>query len=308
MLTVIIESCHVRATNCDRAGCFFQEALRQTHHTLVLSEGGPSKSVVRVTVGSMFLLSWKQHRLARVDISSVPLHQSLQALRKFMKRLMDNRYRYYTYIFVSLWKMIIFFGMTILTVYAKDSYQPLAVSKMFTNFKTFFSLRHINVTEIRPVLSGTGLPDLNDVTPASGITEMEAWHMAPIWVFVIHSFSAYLCYIFGKFACKIRIQTVSFAFPINLAVPVTVSLLALVCGLRTADPCVFSGVIPDYLFFNSPDIYNLGAFLTSQVREPCLQWCHTRLSVLQLARHLQTRSIHHQSGTSAIRNYNSFMI
>nr|CAD7418025.1 unnamed protein product [Timema poppensis] len=181
-----------------------------------------------------------------------------------MKRLMDNRYRYYTYIFVSLWKMIIFFGMTVLTVYAKDSYQPLAVSKMFTNFKSFFSLRHINVTEIRPVLSGTGLPDLNDVTPASGITEMEAWHMAPIWVFVIHSFSAYLCYIFGKFACKIRIQTVSFAFPINLAVPVTVSLLALVCGLRTADPCVFSGVIPDYLFFNSPDIYNLGAFLTSQ--------------------------------------------
>nr|CAD7265721.1 unnamed protein product [Timema shepardi] len=75
MLTVIIESCHVRATNCDRAGCFFQEALRQTHHTLVLSEGGPSKSVVRVTVGSMFLLSWKQHRLARVDISSVPLHR-----------------------------------------------------------------------------------------------------------------------------------------------------------------------------------------------------------------------------------------
>ncbi|CAG2054679.1 unnamed protein product, partial [Timema podura] len=203
--------------------------------------------------------------------------KSLQALRKFMKRLMDNRYRYYTYIFVSLWKMIIFFGMTVLTVYAKDSYQPLAVSKMFTNFKSFFSLRHINVTEIRPVLSGTGLPDLNDVTPASGITEMEAWHMAPIWVFVIHFFSAYLCYIFGKFACKIRIQTVSFAFPINLAVPVTVSLLALVCGLRTADPCVFSGVIPDYLFFNSPDIYNLGAFLTSQHVWAWLLWLGSQM-------------------------------
>lgn len=61
-----------------------------------------------------------------------------------------------------------------------------------------------------------------------------------------------MAYIFGKFACKICIQGFSFAFPVTLAMPVTVTLLITACGLRNDDPCAFRHTIPDYLYFECP--------------------------------------------------------
>jgi hypothetical protein len=69
---------------------------------------------------------------------------------------------------------------------------------------------------------------------------------------VIQMFAAWMCYIFGKFACKILIQGFSYAFPVNLTIPVSVSLLIAACGIRNGDPCAFYGTLPDYLFFESP--------------------------------------------------------
>jgi len=37
--------------------------------------------------------------------------------------------------------------------------------------------------------------------------------------------AAYLCHIFGKFACKIKIQKFSYALPLSLAGPATVCLV-----------------------------------------------------------------------------------
>jgi chitin synthase len=69
----------------------------------------------------------------------------------------------------------------------------------------------------------------------------------------------------GKFACKILIQGFSYAFPVNLTIPVAISLLITACGLRNGDPCFFHNVIPDYLFFESPPVYFLNDFITKQV-------------------------------------------
>lgn len=73
------------------------------------------------------------------------------------------------------------------------------------------------------------------------------------------------CGLSGKFACKIVIQGFSYAFPVNLTIPVTISLLIAVCGLRHDDPCFFQGMIPDYLFFESPPVYFLNDFISKQV-------------------------------------------
>lgn len=71
----------------------------------------------------------------------------------------------------------------------------------------------------------------------------------------------------GKFACKIMIQGFSYAFPVNLTIPVTISLVIAACGLRNGDPCIYENVIPNYLFFDSPPVYFLNDFITRQVME-----------------------------------------
>nr|CAD7258371.1 unnamed protein product [Timema shepardi] len=76
----------------------------------------------------------------------------------------------------------------------------------------------------------------------------------------------------GKFACKIVIQGFSYAFPVNLTIPVTISLLITACGLRNNNPCFFHNVIPDYLFFESPPVFLLSDFITKQQAWFWLLW------------------------------------
>lgn len=99
---------------------------------------------------------------------------------------------------------------------------------------------------------GPSLPDLSDVTKTGDSVEVIAIHNTAVYVLLIQILAAYMCYIFGKFACKILIQGFSYAFPVNLTIPVTISFLIAACGIRNGDPCAFQGTIPPYLFFNSP--------------------------------------------------------
>jgi chitin synthase len=69
----------------------------------------------------------------------------------------------------------------------------------------------------------------------------------------------------GKCACRIMVQGFSYATPVTLTVPISISILLIFCGLRNDDPCAFKGVIPDYLFFHLPDSDFLDKFLGSKV-------------------------------------------
>lgn len=59
-------------------------------------------------------------------------------------------------------------------------------------------------------------------------------------------------YISAKFTCKICIQAFSFAFPILLAVPVTIITLINLCGMREEEVCFWDNVMPGYLFWTCP--------------------------------------------------------
>lgn len=48
-------------------------------------------------------------------------------------------------------------------------------------------------------------------------------YWTPLGVLIVNALSTYICYAFGKFACKIMIQTTSFAFPVNMVVPVLIT-------------------------------------------------------------------------------------
>lgn len=68
------------------------------------------------------------------------------------------------------------------------------------------------------------------------------------------------------------IQGFAYAFPVNLTIPVTISLLIAACGLRNEDPCFFHDTIPSYLFFESPPVYFLNDFISHQHAWVWLLW------------------------------------
>ncbi|BES88625.1 chitin synthase [Nesidiocoris tenuis] len=189
----------------------------------------------------------------------------MRPLWKVKERL--KRTRYFVYIFMSIWKIVGFFLCTL----GIRWYRGESINHFFTLFSRGFSQHKIRITEIRP--TGTSsLPDLADVVATGEIVDIDAEYNTAIYVLLIQICAAYLCYIFGKFACKIVIQGFSYAFPVNLTIPVTISILIAVCGIRHDDPCFFHNVVPDYLFFESPPAYFLNDFISKQHAWIWLLW------------------------------------
>ncbi|KAI4504800.1 hypothetical protein M0802_000350 [Mischocyttarus mexicanus] len=175
--------------------------------------------------------------------------------------------RYFTYMFVSFWKIITFVISTVTILHLRGE----NIGHLFTMIGTAFGEHKIIVyATVAQTTNGT-LADLKDVLPNSDIDIMADFN-TPIFVLLIQIFSAYFAYIFGKFACKILIQGFSYAFPVNLTIPVTISFLIAACGLRNSNPCFFHGIIPDYLFYESPRLYFLNDFITQQYGWVWLLW------------------------------------
>lgn len=179
-----------------------------------------------------------------------------------------NSTRYFSYIFLSLWKCLLYFVAILFIIVIKEG----EVGFFFYEFSEGFSSHPITILEIKPVLGGTTLPDISDVIPTGDDTTILSNDLTPIYVLLINICGSYFAYIFGKFACKIMIQGFSYAFPVNLAIPVSISLLIAACGLRNGDPCFFYDTIPSYLFFESPPEYFLNDFISHQHAWAWLLW------------------------------------
>lgn len=68
---------------------------------------------------------------------------------------------------------------------------------------------------------------------------------------------AFATYIFARFACKIQIQSISFSMPLVLVVPSSVAVLFTLGSYRKVSSCAFRGFLPDYLFFNMNEQFDL---------------------------------------------------
>ncbi|KAF5283180.1 hypothetical protein FQR65_LT02692 [Abscondita terminalis] len=180
----------------------------------------------------------------------------LNVLGKKKKTFQNSRY--FIFLWVSVLKCLVFFITTVVIIYVKEE----SASFLFTDFMKSFKPHSINITEVRPIL-GSQI-DFGETFQQIGEKTIPTDHLTPVWVFLINITSTYICYIFGKFSCKIRIQEFSYAFPINLTVPTTISLLIAICGVHNGNPCVFDPSIPHYLFFNNPPMYFLKDFIASQ--------------------------------------------
>ncbi|XP_050429583.1 chitin synthase chs-2 [Adelges cooleyi] len=172
-----------------------------------------------------------------------------------------KRTRYFIYMLISVWKMMCFLCFMLIIMFIKGE----SVTQLFTLVNAGLSNHKIQVLEVNQVLrNGATLPDLSDIITTGDTVDVDAEYITALHVLLIQIISAYLCYIFGKFACKIMIQGFSYAFPVNLTVPVTMSALIIACGLRHDDPCFFHESIPDYLFFDSPDVNFLNNFIAKE--------------------------------------------
>ncbi|XP_072936717.1 chitin synthase chs-2 isoform X2 [Epargyreus clarus] len=196
--------------------------------------------------------------------------QSPIGIIKSLGRLKDelNFTRYYTYRFISIWKCLLFMMCILFSIWM-DGDEP---SMFFQLFNPGFGPHNIVVEEIQIQLGGTMIPDLVNATLTGDSVEVAAVHKSAFYVMLIQIFAAYFCYIFGKFACKILIQGFSYAFPINLVIPLVVNFLIAACGLRNGDNCIFHGTVPDYLFFESPALFSLSDFISRQMAWVWLLW------------------------------------
>nr|XP_033334461.1 chitin synthase chs-2 isoform X6 [Megalopta genalis] len=211
---------------------------------------------------ALFLVScgwWENYISMQSPIGFV---RSLGRVKKELKLT-----RYFTYMFISVWKIVAFFISTLLILYMKGD----TVGHLFTMLSSAFGSHQITVSQVRFDTSSR-ITDIADVLETGEKILRPADTITPIYVLLLQIFGAYFAYIFGKFACKILIQGFSYAFPVNLTIPVSISLLIAACGLRNGDPCFFHGTIPDYLFYESPPLYFLNDFVSKQYAWVWLLW------------------------------------
>src|SRR5262249_37502745 len=152
---------------------------------------------------------------------------------------------YFTYIFISIWKIILIFICLLVSFYLTDG----TVNALFSKFKESFTQHKILIQRDRSDLITLANTD-QYIGIESETLEINSRPAMPIWFIVVQISVTWLCYVFAKFACKICIQGFSFAFPISLSVPVTISALIALCGVHFDNKCKISDFfIPKYLFW-----------------------------------------------------------
>ncbi|CAH1115687.1 unnamed protein product [Psylliodes chrysocephalus] len=225
-----------------------------------IMEGRPDLWIIPVSIFLVSLGWWENY---------ISKHSPLPFIKKLGKiRDQFDQTRYFTYMFLSMWKIICFFITILFVILAREG----EVGFFFTEFSEGWAAHPITILEIKPYLGGTSLPDISEIIPTGDDTVIQSNDWTPIYVLMINVSASYLAYIFGKFACKIMIQGFSYAFPVNLTIPVSISLLITACGLRNGDPCFFHETVPDYLFFESPPAVFLNDFISHQHAWIWLLW------------------------------------
>lgn len=193
------------------------------------------------------------------------------------KKKTFNRERYVFYAFIAPFKCLFFFCTTLVIFQVTEG----SIDFLFDDFSKAFDSHNVIVTEILPTL-----PPLYENAIASGrhpIITTSIW--TGFWVWLINIAATYICYAFGKFSCKVMIQGASYAFPVNLTVPVLLSGLIAMSGMYLRDECSFADSIPSYLFFMPPPLDFLQDFITHNQAWIWLVWL---LSQAWLSIHIWT--------------------
>lgn len=120
--------------------------------------------------------------------------------------------------------------------------------------------------------------------------------------------SGYMTYLAARFACKIKIQSISFAVPLSLVVPACTAIVLSMAAVRQENVCAFHRFLPDYLFFNivPPD-----ANATNVWQDFGWVWILWFLSQAWITRHIWSSNYNTGESTDVLfvsPSYNSLII
>lgn len=122
-------------------------------------------------------------------------------LGKIKEKLKSTRY--FTYIFLSVWKVLVFFCSMLVVEYLTYG----KIDNIFTMFQPGFGHHKINLTEVTTNRFGA-LDIAGTSARLPEIEQIPAWPNTQIYVLIIQAFASALSFLFGKFACKICIQVI----------------------------------------------------------------------------------------------------
>lgn len=100
--------------------------------------------------------------------------------------------RYFTYMLMSIWKIVAFFISTILILYMKGE----NVGHLFSMLSSAFSEHKITVTSVKSIAGN--LPDLSEIVTGDITEAVNADFSTPIYVLLLQIAGSYFAYIFGK--------------------------------------------------------------------------------------------------------------
>lgn len=101
--------------------------------------------------------------------------------------------RYFTYMLMSIWKIVAFFISSILILYIKGE----NVGHLFTMLSSAFSEHKITVTSIKTAAGGS-LPDLSEIVTGDITEIVNSDFSTPIYVLLLQIAGSYFAYVFGK--------------------------------------------------------------------------------------------------------------
>ncbi|XP_055854071.1 chitin synthase chs-2 [Episyrphus balteatus] len=211
------------------------------------------------------------------------------------KTIRRTKSRYNTYLFLSPLKCILF----ALSAFVLDGRK---FTTYFTEFLTGLSLHDISINQSSAIYSDvhqsrptslssssttttTLLPLTSTLMTPSSSSSLEDEFVVQsnsyviVYTLIIQIVSSYLCYIFAKFACKVKIQEFSFSMSVSVVGPVSLAVLVIVASAREADVCAFHDYIPDYLAFRSLPIYRFSEYLEKDFVWLGLLWWASQLWV-----------------------------
>ncbi|XP_054721541.1 LOW QUALITY PROTEIN: chitin synthase chs-2-like [Uloborus diversus] len=225
-----------------------------------IMETGPRSWLIPVSVFLVSIRWWENYLDKKSPLSFI---RKLSAVKEDLRKS-----RYFTYIFLSMWKILVIFCAMFgfLHITMNDA------TFIYKGFVSSFRSHPIMVQQIKKFILANNLPDVPTASPLDDQVSIPSSVMTPIYVLLIQIMASLLCYVFGKFACKICIQGFSFAFPISLTIPVCISMQIAACGVRYEDVCFFEDFIPKYLFLTCPQGDFFQDFVSSQYAWIWLLW------------------------------------
>lgn len=124
---------------------------------------------------------------------------------------------------------------------------------------------------------------IRDLNYTSGIFVISTNVNAVTYISLLQMCSSYLCYVFAKFACKIKIQEFSFSLPLNLVGPASVAIVIWLTSLQGVNACAFHALVPDYIGLILSDHNSL---IDTIISDKLWLWPIWWLSQLWITRHI----------------------